>query len=108
MAALHRAGCHGPVSEPGAMALYLALGWRQALVTRRWPRTERWRACFAHKADHWLPRLFQYLCYLVAKPDNLEYLAGAHGALAEGRADDQLPGYADFFPQALLPTSSEG
>jgi hypothetical protein len=84
---------------PRAEALYLALGFAQATTTHAWPDSPRWRERCTRRPEHWLTRAVWTLCHLLHKPDDPELTAAYRAALAEGRADPHLPGYADFLPQ---------
>ncbi len=86
---------------PGGQALYLALGWFQANVTWLYPGTPRWIVQFETEAEHWLPRYLQNLCRWTCEQDNDTLLQACHQALAEGKSDTALPGYAAALDHVL-------
>lgn len=81
-------------------ALYLARGWTQCTITGAWPGTERWASLLSGAPPrHWLARAHWHLCWLIHDPNNAAHRDGYREALAAGRNDPELPGYADEMPE---------
>lgn len=91
---------------PNSLALYLALGWTQAVFTWRWPRSDRWQR--VHLGDppmHWWPRLHWHMCWLVHDPEDSAHRAEVRFALDEGLvdADPDARALAEVFDSWWLP-----
>jgi hypothetical protein len=82
-------------ASPEQFALYFALAWTQSVSTWRWPGSQRWIELFSGGPGmHWLTRAQWHLCALTNDPFDTAHQRALSKALAEGLADDRLPGFA--------------
>ena len=90
--------CH-PGRRP---ALYLTLGFSQAVTTWQWPATERWIALLGEEPEHWLPRSQWHLCYLLHDPDDDAHRRALDAAVDEGLKDAEQPWVAEELRKLIV------
>ena len=86
--------------DPDSLALYLALGWTQAVFTWQWPPSERWSRLLSGGAPaHFWPRLHWHLCWLVHTPTDPRRQAAVRQAIDDGltNRDPELRLVAELF-----------
>jgi predicted MPP superfamily phosphohydrolase/energy-coupling factor transporter ATP-binding protein EcfA2 len=84
------------------LALALALGWTQYVMVGLWPATPGWIAALSgDPPSHWLARAQWHQCWLAYDREDEAAKAGLEAALAAGRSDPELPGYAEHLARGL-------